>query len=75
MKSRVAVCLAGELRGVNSCLPTLFKHVLEPLKAGVFYCFNKHSEYNDQKVNIFNNRLVSGRIYDKTNLKIGRAHV
>ena len=69
MRPRVAVCLTGELRAINSCVPTLYKNILEPLSAGIFYCFNKHNPEKDDKVNIFNNRLIKGRIYDKPNLR------
>lgn len=69
MRPRVAVCLAGELRAVNSCVPTLYKNLLEPLDAKIFYCFNKHNLEKDQKVNIFNDRLINGRIYEKPDLR------
>lgn len=69
MRPRVAVCLTGELRATNSCIPTLYKNLLEPLSAGIFYCFNKHNPEKDQKVNVFNDRLIKGRIYEKPDLR------
>jgi hypothetical protein len=69
MRPRVAVCLTGEVRGINSCVPTLYKNILEPLSAGIFYCFNKHNPEKDNKISVFNNRLIKGRIYEKPDLR------
>ena len=69
MRPRVAVCLTGETRGINSCVPTLYKNILEPLSAGIFYCFNKHNPEKDNKISVFNNRLIKGRIYEKPDLR------
>ena len=69
MRPRVAVCLVGEPRGIKRCFPSLFKNVIDPLNASVFFSFNRAFNDDEEKIKLINKNLIFGELKEKTDLK------
>ncbi len=63
--SRTAVCLYGELRGIKSCIPSLYENIIDLWDSDVFLCFNlyKKSEYDE--INQIYKKVIISNIYEK----------
>ena len=66
MRPRVAVCLVGEPRGIKRCFPSLFKNVIDPLNASVFFSFNRAFNDDEEKIKLINKNLIFGELKEKT---------
>lgn len=43
--SKICVCIEGQLRGAETCGPTIRKHLIEKLNADLYFFIQKYSEY------------------------------
>lgn len=59
---KVALCLNGTLRGVNNCLPTLYKNVISVLDADVFACFNKEHHDDFDRLSKLPGNVIEAKI-------------
>lgn len=68
-KPRVAICLTGEPRGIESCFDSLLKNVIEPLSASVFYSFNRATQEDEKKIKVIDKYAEFGELKEKCDLR------
>jgi len=69
MRPRVAVCLVGEPRGINTCVDSLYENIIEPLNASIFYSFNRATPEDESKIKLINKKLIFGELKEKVDLR------
>lgn len=62
---KTAICLFGELRGIKTCIPTLYENIINKWDSDLFLCFNmyKFSEY--EQIKEINKNVIVSNIYEK----------
>lgn len=65
---KIALCLYGQIRGVNSCLDSLIENVTNPWEADVFLCFNNSSQEDLIKTSKKFNKVIKAEIYENEDL-------
>lgn len=73
MKNKIAVCLINSTRNIKECLPTLYKHIVEPWNADVFGMFNTlQPKYIQEFEQVNKNKTFweSGAIWQDSGYKI-----
>lgn len=68
-KPRVALCLVGEPRGIESCFISLVKNIIEPLDASVFYSFNRATDQDEEKIKVIDKYAEFGELKEKRDLR------
>jgi len=69
MKPKVAVCLVGEPRGIKTCVDSLYKNIIEPLNASIFYSFNRATKDDESKIQLINKNVIFGELKEKCDLR------
>jgi len=57
---KIALCLTGTLRAPNTCLPTLYEHIIKPWDTDVIVCVNKC--YSDDTARVDKLRKLGANI-------------
>lgn len=68
-KLRVALCLVGEPRGIESCFTSLVENIIEPLGASVFYSFNRATPEDEKKIKVIEKYAKFGELKEKCDLR------
>ena len=66
---RVAVCLTGEPRGINTCVDSFYENIIEPLDASIFYSFNRATPDDESKIKLINKKVIFGELKEKVDLR------
>jgi len=68
IKTRYAICIWGELRGVKSTIDSFYKHLIKPLNADIFIlCQQTNDKKIDDNINLFNKNIKDKKLYKKQN--------
>jgi hypothetical protein len=69
VRPRVAICLTGEPRGIETCVDSLYENIVEPLDASIFYSFNRATPDDESKIKLINKKLIFGELKEKADLR------
>ena len=68
-KKKYAICLWGELRGVQTTINSFYEYLVKPLDADIFIICQQTDSKIDKNINLFDKNIVIKTLYKKFNTK------
>lgn len=62
---KIAICLVGQLKALDACMPSLYDKTIKPSNADVIVCVNRATDNDEELLKKIPSNVVYSEIYEK----------